>query len=331
MYAVSSNARQVFEQGILENEQIKRYLPPDSWELSRRITFNGDTEPSIPINWRFAESAAALTALEATLIASLMKRKCNIHFKGATINTDHAQLFLMSCYLWEINPDSKNSISRKRNLNSLDDLIPNYNFFGRDSTLYRNMVTNIYRTSDDSYFNLHGGLNPNVSLDMLALPHDVCVSSTEEAVAPFIDRMASFPSEEIQHLASNVFKQSGIICESVESFRKTEHAKANAHVSLFEIHDYPSNQQGPTWWSDTSSNKGEMKLLAGLKVVDLSRIIAAPTISRGLAELGASIMRVTSPQIPDMHVLHIDMNWGKWNCSLDLKTEAGKKGLRELI
>lgn len=65
--------------------------------------------------------------------------------------------------------------------------------------------------------------------------------------------------------------------------------------------------------------------------MDLTRIIAAPAVTRGLAELGASIMRVTSPNLVDMNNLHIDLSWGKWSCSLDLKTEEGRQTLRELI
>ncbi|KAJ5727223.1 hypothetical protein N7493_005043 [Penicillium malachiteum] len=151
---------------------------------------------------------------------------------------------------------------------------------------------------------------------MLGLPHDLPVSNRGEAVAPFIERISRISSEELQYLAADVHKQSGVICQSAESFRETEHAKANSHVSLFEIHDYPSSKQGPTWWSNETTHDFSSRPLAGLKVVDMSRIIAAPAVSRGLAELGASVMRVTSPNLPDI---------------IDLKTETGKQALRDLI
>ncbi|KAJ5387361.1 hypothetical protein N7509_009902 [Penicillium cosmopolitanum] len=329
-YSVPSSARQVFER-LLNNAWIKKYLPEEALEFSHQIGFSGDDEPSIPINWRFAESAAALKALEAVLVGVLMKRKHDLAFEGATIDTDHAQLFFMSCYLWTINHDSKNPISPTENLNALDNIIPNYNFHGRDSTAYRKMVTNIYKTADKRFFNLHGDLNPNHTLDMLGLPHDLAVSTSDEAAAIFVERVARLSSTELQHLTSDVYKTSGVICESVESFRATEHAKANSHLSLFEIHDYPSSVQGPTWWQNANCQESTKRPLAGLKVVDLSRIIAGPAIARGLAELGASVMRVTSPRLPDMHVLHIDLNWGKWNCSVDLTTATGRQELWKLL
>ena len=69
----------------------------------------------------------------------------------------------------------------------------------------------------------------------------------------------------------------------------------------------------------------------GLKVVDLTRVIAGPAISRGLAELGASVMRVTAPHLSDFTGLHPDLNWGKWNCCLDLRNKEDQNKLRDLI
>ncbi len=131
-----------------------------------------------------------------------------------------------------------------------------------------------------------------------------------------------------QRLASDVYHQAGVIAESIHSFRESEHGKANAHVGLFEIHDVPATAYPPSWWPGESSAE---RPLAGLKVVDLTRVIAAPAVTRGLAELGASVMRVTSPNIVDYSSLHVDLSWGKWNASLDLKTEEGRGSLRELI
>jgi len=42
-------------------------------------------------------------------------------------------------------------------------------------------------------------------------------------------------------------------------------------------------------------------------------------------------MRVTSPNIADFSGLHPDLNWGKWNCHLDLKTESDRAKMRELV
>jgi crotonobetainyl-CoA:carnitine CoA-transferase CaiB-like acyl-CoA transferase len=54
-------------------------------------------------------------------------------------------------------------------------------------------------------------------------------------------------------------------------------------------------------------------------------------MTRGLAELGASVMRVTASHITDMSNLHIDLSWGKWNCHLDFRKEEDREKLRALV
>ncbi|KAE9366205.1 CoA-transferase family III [Stipitochalara longipes BDJ] len=70
---------------------------------------------------------------------------------------------------------------------------------------------------------------------------------------------------------------------------------------------------------------------AGLKVVDLTRVIAAPAITRRFAEMGASVMRVTGLRIAEFSAVHCDVNWGKCNCFLDFRKEGDRTQLRQLI
>lgn len=102
----------------------------------------------------------------------------------------------------------------------------------------------------------------------------------------------------------HVYKQAGTICWTTEKFRKSEHGKKNAHIALYEMHDVKNANQPACWWPDSPQTSAQ-RPLAGLKVVDLTRVIAAPALTRGLAELGAS---VTAEHITDMSALHVDPN-----------------------
>lgn len=333
-YSVQVEAKHLLIKALLGNSKIKKDIPPEACEFANRISFTGSSLPSLAINWRFAESAASLKALEACVVAALTRRKYGVHLKGAEINTDHAQLFFMSAFIWTIDPDTDRAISlaAPNPRRSLDELFPNYDFHNMSSSLYRQCATSIYRTKDGRYFQLHGSMNPEPTLQSLDMPRDKPELETwDEAMQPFIERMAILDSATVQHLSSEVYKQAGVICETVDSYRASAHGKANAHVGLFEIHPvttYPSH--GRRWWPDSAQTSSQ-RPLAGLKVVDLTRVIAAPAVTRGLAELGASVMRVTSPNIADFTVLSVDMGWGKWQCSLDLREEDGRSKLRDLI
>ena len=329
-YSVPSESSQLLHSALLSNPKISKDIPPEAATFASRVHFKGTDLPSIPINWRFAESAASLKGFEACIVSALVKRKYGVDLKGAEINTDHAQLFFMSTLVWQIYPDTEKVITMGK-LEGLAELVPDYDFHKMGSSLYKHAVTNIYRTKDGKYFHLHGSMDPQPSLESLGFPGDRPELKTwEEAIEPFVEKMATIDSKEMQHLASDVYKQAGVIAETVDSFRASEHGKANAHVGLFEIHASPNAGQKATWWPSTPQTSAA-RPLAGLKVVDLTRVIAAPAVTRGLAELGASVMRVTSPNLVDFSVLHIDLSWGKWQCSLDLKTEEGKQKLRELI
>lgn len=86
-YSVPVQAEQVFKKGILENPLIASNLPTDAAEAASKVSFTGSDLPSIPINWRFAESISALKAYEATLVNVLLKRKYGREPVPITINT----------------------------------------------------------------------------------------------------------------------------------------------------------------------------------------------------------------------------------------------------
>lgn len=58
--------------------------------------------------------------------------------------------------------------------------------------------------------------------------------------------------------------------------------------------------------------------LRGLRVLELSRVIAAPVAGRTLAAHGADVLWVTSPKLPALPALDVDMSRGKRTVQLDL-------------
>lgn len=54
-------------------------------------------------------------------------------------------------------------------------------------------------------------------------------------------------------------------------------------------------------------------------------------MGRTLAEYGAQVIKVTSPNLSDVPFFQADGNTGKHTCDLDLKTPAGRKAFEELL
>ncbi|KAF2751320.1 CoA-transferase family III [Sporormia fimetaria CBS 119925] len=332
-YSVPQATKEIFQNGLLQNPLIKPNLPSEIEECASKVRFEGTDMPSIPINWRFAESISSLKGLEAAMVNVLLKRKYGVEPQEAVINTDHAQLFIMSVLLWTIDPEGENltfaSMANPRTKDQVEKFFKDCDLHEASSSHYRASATNVYQTKDGRYFHLHGSMNPEPSQQSLGLPPHMDAATPEESWKPYIEKMAQIDSAEMQKQASDVYKQAGTICWTTEEFKNSEHGKANAHVGLYEIAALKNDQQPPCWWPETPQTSAQ-RPLAGLKVVDLTRVIAAPAVTRGLAELGASVMRVTAPHITDMN-LHVDMNWGKWNASLDFRKEEDREQLRALV
>ncbi|RVD85671.1 uncharacterized protein DFL_003982 [Arthrobotrys flagrans] len=197
----------------------------------------------------------------------------------------------------------------------------------------RRWATNIYKTKDGRYYHVDGSMNPDPTLTALKLPLDGKPDETEESAVDRIQAVTSkIDSAELDELMNEQFRQAGTISYTAEEYFNSEHGKANSKVGLYEITKDPKSSQPATWWKeDASAPSSPKRPLAGLKVVDLTRVIASPAISRGLAEMGASVMQVTSPQLTDLSIVHQDLNWGKWNCHLHLKDEEDEEKLRQLI
>jgi crotonobetainyl-CoA:carnitine CoA-transferase CaiB-like acyl-CoA transferase len=71
--------------------------------------------------------------------------------------------------------------------------------------------------------------------------------------------------------------------------------------------------------------------LAGLRMLDLSRVIAAPVAGRTLAVHGADVLLISGPDLPAIPWLTIDTGRGKLTSFVELKSEPGREVLRGLL
>lgn len=73
------------------------------------------------------------------------------------------------------------------------------------------------------------------------------------------------------------------------------------------------------------------KPLDGIRVLDFSRVLAGPTIGRTLAEHGADVLRIASPNLPSATPLVIDTGYGKRSAFVDLDTDQGQHDFKRLL
>ena len=70
---------------------------------------------------------------------------------------------------------------------------------------------------------------------------------------------------------------------------------------------------------------------SGVRVLDLTRILAGPTCGISLAEHGADVLMVTAPHLPQVPEFVRDTSYGKRSCFLDCKRPDEAEKLRSLV
>ncbi|KAF7346039.1 hypothetical protein MSAN_01829900 [Mycena sanguinolenta] len=75
---------------------------------------------------------------------------------------------------------------------------------------------------------------------------------------------------------------------------------------------------------------GFARPLEGIRVCDLSRVLAGPVAGRTLAAHGADVLLITSPRLPNQPSLDVDTSRGKRTTKLDLTESADHEKLKQL-
>ncbi|GER11540.1 CoA transferase [Variovorax boronicumulans] len=120
----------------------------------------------------------------------------------------------------------------------------------------------------------------------------------------------------------------GLVATALRRFDEWDaspHGQAVAAQPLFTIErigDAPPRTLPPL--------RDDQRPLEGLRVLDLTRILAGPVGGRALAAYGADVMLVNSPNLPNIESI-ADTSRGKLSTHVDLCTDEGRAVLHGLV
>jgi hypothetical protein len=182
-------------------------------------------------------------------------------------------------------------------------------------------IGGLHRTSD-GYVRIHDGF-PNHrdgALELLGLSRNAARDDVAEATLKW----------KCIELETEAFRKNIVIAalRSYEEWDILPQAQAISGCPI-SVQKAPGNKYAPKLSSRLEH--GNDKALRGLRVVELSRVIAAPVAGKTLAAHGADVLWVTSPNLPDLPNVDRDVSRGKRTIQLDLKTAHGKRHLVDLI
>ncbi len=112
------------------------------------------------------------------------------------------------------------------------------------------------------------------------------------------------------------------LVRSVDEWARHPHSAAVAGQPLLEIERVGDAPPRPL-------PKAE-RPLAGIRVLDLTRVLAGPTAAKTLAEHGADVLKITAAHLPDSGDIDLDTGIGKLSAQLDLRQKESVETLRRL-
>ena len=113
------------------------------------------------------------------------------------------------------------------------------------------------------------------------------------------------------------------LVRSHEEWAAHEQAAAVAELPLLEVTRIGDSDPEPAGWGD--------RPLSGVRVLDVTHVLAGPTCARTLAEHGADVLRIGKSSAGDGNPMQRDTGHGKRSAVLDLKSADGASALRALV
>ena len=134
--------------------------------------------------------------------------------------------------------------------------------------------------------------------------------------------LLNWRAEEFEEAAA----QAGLVATAKRSFEEWDHHPQGVAVARLPVFSIERIGDAPPRPLPAASCP-----LGGVRVLDLTRIIASPVCGRALAAHGADVLLVTAPHLPSIEPLVIDTGRGKLSCQIDLRDAAGQSTVRALL
>src|SRR5262245_33169450 len=186
---------------------------------------------------------------------------------------------------------------------------------GTDVSSKRNTVMGVYPTRDGRWSYLHCNF-PNhraAALRVLGVPED------REAVSRAVVTWNAADLEEAIIAANGA----GGMARTRAEWARHPQGAAVAMLPLMEITRIGDSAPEPLPTGD--------RPLSGIRVLDLTRVLAGPTCARTLAEHGADVLRITGAHLPSLGYQELDTGHGKLAAELDLRVPGDVDILRGLV
>ena len=170
----------------------------------------------------------------------------------------------------------------------------------------------------DGWVRTHGNYPHHA--ERLAHLLGIASDSSKDQIAAAIARWSAIDLED-EAAASGAI--AGAVRTSAD-WAQHPHGQATSRLPLVEW--LVTDGAAPRPWAPTSERP-----LSGVRILDLTRVLAGPIATRNLALLGADVLRIDSPHLPETDWIHLDTGAGKRSTVLDLRVASDHRAFEELL
>ncbi|WP_420970321.1 CoA transferase [Bradyrhizobium sp. B120] len=176
-------------------------------------------------------------------------------------------------------------------------------------------IAGVYRVRDNRFVRLHTNFPHHRDAVCKVLD---CNAERDEVQAALLQ----WDGEAFETAA---YAAGGVVAlmRSYDEWSATPHAGELARLPLISIEKI--GEAAPKPWP------AGKRPLDGIRVLDLSRVIAGPVAGRTLAAHGADVLLISGPDLPAIPWLTIDTGRGKLTSFLELRSEEGRAVMRGLV
>jgi len=271
--------------------QIRNRADDGSVEISGK-------DPIYSTNFKVAETAAGVLAATGAAVSDIWEMKTGRR-QNVSVDIRHAAAAINShSYLQFREPDGS--------------------YQARPNSPLAQMAydtVKAYQTKDGRWYLPHFGMKHLKEKVLGILDCEMSMESIGAAVA-------KWDAEELDEAIAEANTCGGII-RSEEEWLKHPHGEALAAQAVVEIEKIGE--------SDPEPFPEEGPALNGIRVLDLTRILAGPVAARTLGEHGADVLMIAAKGIPQLKKFVIDLSHGKRSCFLDLNVSEEAAQLKDLI
>jgi crotonobetainyl-CoA:carnitine CoA-transferase CaiB-like acyl-CoA transferase len=255
------------------------------------ISGNG---PGLPSSFKIADLAQASIGLSALLAAQIHALRNSTRTPAVTVSREHAVIEFKSERL--------------------------YTLAGQAAASPWGPIGGLHKSAD-GYVRVHDGFSNHRDGAKALLG---CVPGADRM--ELASKIASWNSVDLETSAFNA----NLVISALRSYSEWD-VLPQARV----VPDFPITLRkigdAPVGLPREMQRANADKALRGLRVIEFSRVIAAPLSGRTLSVHGADVLWVTKPNLPDIPAIDRDLGRGKRTIQLDLSTLNGEQDLSSLL